>query len=478
MPGPGHRLTICLIVCGGMAASVGEVFGQRPAGEESNRPNVLFIAIDDLNDWIGCLGGYPGVRTPNFDRLAERGVLFTGAHCNAPLCNASRASLMTGMRPSTSGVYTNSQSWRASPVLSDAVTLSQYFRAHGYRAIGGGKIYHGSFPDPPSWDDYYPSQQRNRPPDPLPANRPLNGIPRTQHFDWGPVEAPVDEMGDTKVVDWAVGELGQSHDQPQFLAVGIFRPHLPWYVPPQYFDAYPLADIALPEVPADDLEDIPQIGRRMARPGGDHRRVLQHDQWHEAVRGYLASITFADDLLGRLLDALDRSPMRDNTIIVLWSDHGWHLGEKHHWRKFTLWEESTRVPLMIVAPGVTQAGTRCEEPVSLLDLYPTLVELAGLPAKEGVEGTSLVPQARDPSAPRRQPVVATHGFRNHAIRDGRYRYIRYADGSEELYDHRTDPQEWENVAAREDLAEVKQRLASALPEMNRRGIGRGQGGEQ
>jgi arylsulfatase A-like enzyme len=196
------------------------------------------------------------------------------------------------------------------------------------------------------------------------------------------------------------------------------------------------------------------------------------------VRGYLASITFADELLGRLLDALDRSPQKDNTIVVLWSDHGWHLGEKQHWRKFTLWEESTRVPLMIVAPGVTQAGTRCDQPVSLLDLYPTLVELAGLPVKEELEGTSLVPQLRDPATPRMQPVVATHGFRNHAVRDGRYRYIRYADGGEELYDHRTDPQEWENIAAREDLAEVKQRLASALPEVNRRGIRRGQGGEE
>jgi arylsulfatase A-like enzyme len=290
-----------------------------------------------LNDWIGCLGGHPDIRTPNFDRLASRGVLFTNAHCAAPLCNPSRAALMTGIRPSTSGVYQNNQPWRSSPALKNAVTLPQHFMQNGYTAVGGGKIYHGAFPDPPSWNAYFPSQQRNQPENPVPENRPANGIPRTAHFDWGPVNVKDADMGDMKTVDWAIEQLNQKHEQPLFLGVGIYRPHLPWYVPPKYFDLYPPGRITLPGINEHDLDDVPPAGVRMARPDGDHRKVIEHKQWRQAVQGYLASISFADAVLGRLLDGFDRSPYAKNTAIVLWSDHGWHLGEKLHWRKFSLW---------------------------------------------------------------------------------------------------------------------------------------------
>jgi arylsulfatase A-like enzyme len=271
-------------------------------------------------------------------------------------------------------------------------------------------------------------------------------------------------MSDARVVAWAAEYLARKHEKPFFLAVGLARPHLPWFVPRKYFDQYPAGSVALPEVKADDLEDVPPAARRMARPEGDHRDVVQNGRWKEAVAAYLASIAFADAMLGRLLAALDASPHAPNTIVVFWGDHGWHLGEKQHWRKLTLWEEAARVPLIIAAPGVTRAGARCERTVSLLDLYPTLVELCGLAARPGLEGASLLPLLRDPAAARERPAVTTCGFGNHAVRTERWRYIRYADGSEELYDHEKDPNEWTNFAACQSRAETKKELARWLPE--------------
>jgi len=438
----------------------------RAWGRSQSRPNVLFMCIDDLNDWIGCLGGHPGVKTPNLDRLAARGVLFANAHCSAPACNPSRASLMTGILPSTSGVYHNPNPWRRSPVLKDAVTIPQHFMAHGYRAVGGGKIYHGGFPDPASWQAYFPSQTRNKPNDPLPEGQPLNGIPRTRHFDWGPVPVADEAMGDWQVADWAIGELKAEHDKPFFLGCGFFRPHLPWYVPQKYFDMYPAEKITLPNVNENDLDDVPELGRRMARPQGDHRKVLQHQQWRKAVQGYLASITFVDTCVGRVIDALDASNYRDNTIIVLWSDHGWHLGEKLHWRKFALWEEATHNVMMMIAPGVTQPKQRCGRPVTLLDIYPTLIELCDLEKKPELEGRSLVPLLKNPSAAWDRPALTTHGQNNHSLRTERWRYIRYSDGTEELYDHEADPLEWKNLAGDPQYTDQKKKLAAWLPETN------------
>ncbi|MBI1895001.1 MAG: sulfatase [Acidobacteria bacterium] len=431
-----------------------------------NRPNVLFIAVDDLNDWIGCLGGNPDVRTPNFDRLAQRGVLFTNAHCAAPLCNPSRAALMTGIRPSTSGIYDNGQPMRRSPVLRDAVSLTQHFMANGYRAIGGGKIFHGAYPDRQSWDDYFPSQTRNKPNDPVPVKLPAHGIPDTGHFDWGPVSVPDSAMGDTQVVEWAAKQLEKRQAKPLFLACGIFRPHLPWYVPKKYFDLYPLEKITLPKVNGDDLDDVPPIGRKFARPQGDHKTVTEHHQWRQAVQAYLASISFADASLGHLLDAFDASPYARDTTVVLWSDHGWHLGEKLHWRKFTLWEEATHNVLMMVAPDVTKPGGRCPRAVNLLDIYPTLADLCGLPGRKELEGQSLRALLKDPGAAWERPALTTFHRNNHSVRGERWRYIRYTDGTEELYDHRTDPLEWKNLAGKAEYKEVKAGLARWLPTVN------------
>lgn len=423
---------------------------------EAARPNVLFIAVDDLNDWVASLGGHPHARTPAIDRLAARGVLFERAYCSAPACNPSRASLLAGLRPTTTGVYHNNQPWR--PAMPDAVTLPRRFLDAGYSVAGGGKIFHGGQNDPASWEEYFP-----QPRDPLPGGRPLSGIPRTAHFDWGPVDVEDEAMGDHKVVDWAIEYLARPHAKPFFLAVGIYRPHLPWYVPPCHFEPFPPEEVALPKVQGDDLEDVPEAGRRMARMR-DHRRVTESGNWHRAVSGYLASMAFADAMVGRLLEALDAGPHARNTVIVLWGDHGWHLGEKKHWRKFALWEEATRVPLIIVRPGMESAGRRCRRTVSLLDLYPTLVELAGIEAPPELEGRSLVSLLDDPETSWDRPVLTTHGRGNHAVRDERWRYIRYADGSEELYDHERDPMEWRNLAAQPEHAALKRRLAEWIPE--------------
>jgi len=438
-------------------------FSVEPA---KNKPNVLFIAIDDLNDWIGCLAGHPDVKTPNLDKLANRGVLFTNAHCSAPACNPSRASLHTGILPSSSGVYHNNQPFRK--VLPEAVTLPQHFIAHGYRVIGAGKIFHssGTFADPQSWQEYFPSKTKTRPEDPMPQNRPLNGIPGTKQFDWGPVDVPNDQMGDWKVADWVIKQLNSSSDKPFFLGCGFFRPHLPWYVPPKYFDLYPVEKITLPDVNENDLDDVPAIGRKFARPQRDHKNVVDHKQWRKAVQGYLASISFVDDCLGRVINALDESTYADNTIIVLWGDHGWHLGEKLHWRKFALWEEATHCPLMIISPKQVKAGLKCHRPVSLIDIYPTLIELCGLEPKKELQGNSLFPLLKDPCAKWSRPALTTHGRNNHSLRCQRWRYIRYSDGTEELYDHDNDPLEWKNLADAPEYADIKNDLAKWLPRTN------------
>jgi len=447
-------------LAGGAAAAA--AFGPLAAAKKRG-PNVLFMAIDDLNDWVGCLGGNPDVKTPNLDALARRGVLFTNAHCAAPACNPSRAALMTGIRPSTSGIYENSQPWRKSPVLRDAVTIPQHFTAHGYKAVGSGKIYHGRFPDPPSWEEYWPSATKCKPDDP---KRKEHAPGSKAHFDWGPLDVPNEEMGDWQVADWVINQLEQKHKKPFFLGCGFFRPHLPWYVPQKYFDMYPLDKITLPNVKEDDLDDVPAAGRKMASPNGDHARVLQNNAWRRAVQGYLASISFVDDCVGRVVRALENSRHRDDTILVLWSDHGWHLGEKLHWRKFALWEEATHNVMMWVAPGTTSPGGRCDAPVNLLDIYPTLIDLCGLEKKKELEGESLLPLLKNPGAEWDRPTLTTHGRNNHSVRSDRWRYIRYADGSEELYDRSVDEMEWTNLAGDPAYAKVKEELRKWLPAKN------------
>ncbi len=436
---------------------------KQPTGKPSDGLNVLFIGIDDLNDWIGCMGGNPDVKTPNIDRLASRGVLFTNAHCAAPVCNPSRAALMTGIRPSTSGIYYNSQPWRKSPVLRNAVTLPQHFMANGYHVSGSGKMFHDRFPDPPSWQEYFPSKKKQRFYDLLPPNRPLNGIPKTLYFDWGPVDVDNDQMADWQVADWVCKQLGKTYDKPFFLAYGNFKPHTPFYVPRKYFDMYPLDKITLPNVKEDDLDDVPPMGKEIAIRRQKHAIVIKSGQWAKAVQGYLAAISFTDDCVGKVLDTLDKSQYADNTIIVFWADHGWHLGEKLHWQKDSLWEEATHCPLMFVVPGLTKPNTRCDSPVNLLDIYPTLVDICGLRPKKVLEGMSLRPLLIDPATQWDRPSLTTSGRGNHSVRSRRWRYIRYRDGTEELYDHSRDEMEWKNLAGETKYDSVKKSLAAWIP---------------
>jgi len=427
--------------------------------ETAEKPDVLFIAIDDMNDWTGCLGGHPQASTPNLDRLVSRGTLFTNAHCAAPACNPSRAALMSGLRPFSSGIYHNAQPYGLP--LKDTLTLNRYLIQEGYKVIGGGKIYHGGggLPDEgkTDWHEYF-----GRGGDPRPPVACVSGLNKA-HFDWGPLDVADEEMGDYRLVSWASEQLQKKHDRPLFLAVGFVKPHLPWYAPRKYFDMFPVDSIQLPEVKADDLDDVPEPGLKMARPEGDHKAVVGHDQWKHAVQGYLATIKFVDEQIGRLTQAVDRSKRAENLVIVLWSDHGWHLGEKQHWRKFALWEDATRPPLAFIAPGVTQPNVRCDAPVDFMCIYPTLVDLMGLTIPGHVEGPSVRPLLEDPGAAWEHVGLTTHGRGNHGVRDAHWRYIRYADGSEELYDHRRDPHEWTNLAGEADCADVKRRLAKALP---------------
>ena len=428
-----------------------------------------------MNDWIGCLRGYPGVSTPNIDRLAKRGVLFANAHCASPLCNPSRTALLTGMRPSTSGIYSNEQWWR--PALPDAVTMPVYFRRNGYHAAGAGKVFHhvAGFNPPDQWDEFrlqefddpwyrraewYPWVKKI----PAPPGHPFNGLKDFPgEFDWGILPKKEAEYGDMKAVEFAGEFLARKHDKPFFLAIGLWHPHIPMFAPQNYFDLYPDGKVRLPESPADDLDDIPAEGLRLAAARREeHERIVKEGKWKEGVRAYLACISFADAMIGQVLDHLDKSAYGRNTIIVFWSDNGWHLGEKQHWHKSTLWQRATHVPMIIAAPGSKAVGRPRQQPASLLDLYPTLVELCGLPAKSDLEGTSLVPVLRDPKA-KRNPAVITYLPGNHAARDERWRYIRYRDGGEELYDCAADPNEYRNLAADPKYDEKKRELAQWLP---------------
>ncbi len=441
----------------------------------AEKMDVLFIAIDDLNDWVGVLGGNPQAKTPNIDRLARRGMLFTNAHTVVPMCAPTRSALLTGLRPNTSGIYGPSVDFQRINELRDIVTLPMHFRRKGYRVIGGGKIFHADtlrrngfrgFLHKPSWDDYYPSMERQLPEEIRPIRWPRNENPNFLFglFDWSPVAAEDYALGDAQVVSWAVKELQLERDEPMFLAVGIYRPHIPWYVPQKYFDLFPLEDIELPPTLAEDRSDLPDMARQ-----GDthdiHTWVVGGGHWEAAVQGYLASVAFSDAMVGRLLDALDASGRADETIIVLWSDHGYHLGEKGYWEKYTLWEEATRVPMIFVAPGVTSPNTRTDQPASLQDIYPTLTKLAGLAVPSHVEGHDLTSLLEDQDAPWDRAAVSTWGQGNYSVRGRRYRYTHYEDGSEELYDHDNDPHEWRNLAGDPALAAVRTRLATHLPKV-------------
>lgn len=430
--------------------------------QQNKRPNILFIGVDDLNDWIGSFGGHPDAITPNLDRLLQRGVKFNNAQCAAPICNPSRTALFTGLRPSTTGVYGNSQPFRFNEKSKDAVTIPQHFHQHGYYTCGSGKMYHGAFPDPFGWDEYYPGLLKHVPSQRSPENKPVCGVEGLGNVDWGPVDLKDEEMRDYKTVDYCISQLKKKHNTSFFIACGIKLPHLSWYAPQKYFDMYDPEKITMPLLKDDDLDDIPKAGQKMI-----HRelfeRIRQSGKWNEGVVAYLACVNFVDKQIGRLLAALDQSGYADNTIIVFWGDHGWHLGEKQHWKKNTLWAEAARSPFFISVPGLAQENAVCNRPVNLLDIYPTLIDLCGLPQQKELEGTSLVNLLKNPETQWDRPSLCTRKRGNHALIDERWRYIRYQDGAEELYDHMNDPNEWTNLAEDPSYLDIKKGFQKWLP---------------
>ena len=455
-------------------------------------PNILFIAVDDMNDWVGFMDGHPGMKiaTPNIDRLAKQSMVFTNAHTPSPACAPARAAILTGVHHIRSGVenvhWGDKPLWRNFPALKDVETLEQFFKRQGYKTLGAGKIYHSQAPpwaptsqvEPENWDFYYPSAYISHPfqirapqevifPDHVDnSTRPGGGW-----WTWGPLAVDDNKMADYHVVDWARYQLRQRHERPFFLAVGTWKPHDPWEVPQKYFDMYPLDSIQLPPYQPDDLKDAMDHGRRWI-----YQWVVDNHQWKEVVQSYAASITFADAMVGRLLEQLESSAYADNTIIVLWADHGMHMGEKDNIEKFTLWERSTRVPLIVKTPDMTK-GASCDQPVSLMDIYPTLAELTGYDLPDHLDGRSLVPQLKDPSMPT-DAVVSSYRFSwsnkkvsGHAVRSKDFRYIYYPEiDFEELYDHRSDPQEYTNIAYQPAFDAIiddhRKTLAQWLPEIS------------
>lgn len=443
--------------------------------QESCEPlNVLFISVDDLNYWIGPMGGYSNSKTPNLDRLAAMGITFSNAYTQSPLCGPSRASILTGLRPSTTGIYgmiNDNQIRDGNSATKDVAFLPEYFKQQGYYLMGIGKIFHDHAPDglfdesggrvkgfgpaPKErivWDGYGTSDRKN--------------YGRT-NTDWGAFPASDSLMPDHQSVDWVLERLRKEYNQPIFMGLGFLRPHVPLYVPQKYFDLHPLDQIELAPYTSDDLEDLPkvalQINNLPMMPSTEW--AIQSGEWPKIIQAYLACVSFVDYELGRVLDALEESPHAENTIIVLWSDHGYRLGEKGTFAKHGLWESATKSPLLFASPGLPK-GKVIGSPFELLSIYPTLIELAGLPSYEKNEGQSLVSLMKGDSEAVKPFALTTYGMNNHAIRTERFRYIQYEDGTEELYDHDVDPNEWVNQAENPIYSDFKTVFKDYLPKVN------------
>ena len=448
-------LGTCLLPARGLQAS--------PA-----KPNVLFIAIDDLNDWTGCLGGHPQAQTPRIDRLAQQGTLFCNAQVQAPLCNPSRASVLTGLRPSTTGIYGLLPGIRSLAALTNWITLPQYFARNGYVTATFGKVFH---------DDSIPPNLRSNefkvwgpaPGMPLPPRKLVQTPAKMRVMDWGVFPEDDHEQADWRIADAAIAQLKSCPaGRPFFVAVGFRLPHVPCFASKKWFDLFPPEDqIVLPPVKEGERAGLPEFSWYLHWKLPEPRLswLKRANQWRPLVRAYLASTTFMDSQVGRVLDTLEVIGQTQNTVIVLWSDNGWHLGEKEMTGKTTLWERSTHVPLIFAGPGVSK-GAKCARPAELLDIYPTLVDLCGLPARKGLEGHSLLAQVGKADAPRKWPAITTHNLGNHAVRSERWRYIHYADGSEELYDLQADPHEWANLAPDPKYARVVREHSRWLPKVN------------
>ena len=459
-----------------ITASVLLLFVVAPSDAAERRPNFLIIAIDDLNDYVGCLGGHPNAITPNLDRLAKRGVLFARAYCNSPVCKPSRTSLWTGLRPTTTGITSNRAKWfREESRRPDAVTLPQALAAAGYNTLGFGKLFHVGKPRESlvEWRqcnifDYGPRQ------------RPKLNYPTGDAItDWGVPPGDNDRAAsfDPVIAERTISALGDLHRGPFLVGCGFYRPHTPLYAASKWFEMHPKDSIVLPKTIPNDTDDLVYFGKRPRRPQDIEAPGLfsqdwaeQTGKWKDVLQAYLACTTAMDYQLGRVIHALDNGPNAKNTYVILFSDHGWHLGEKRHWGKAALWEQTTRVPLIIAGPGIPK-GVRYDQPVDLLTVYPTVMDYAGLNPPDDLDGHSLRPVLEDAKRDWPHPVLMTF-VDHHALRTPRWRYIRYASGEEELYDHSCDEEEFDNLAVTraedaqivEALSDLRSRLATMLAE--------------
>ncbi|MBT3378176.1 MAG: sulfatase [Lentisphaerae bacterium] len=455
------------------------------AAAAADNPNVLFVAIDDLNDWVGCFGGNPQVKTPNLDTFnAEGGMIMMDAHTAATVCCPSRSALLTGVHAHRTGVYGNRNNLKKAPKAKDLVTLPEYFSKHGYHSLSMGKIFHrhpapgdkgSKKSDAGQWafDEYVRTRGFTGP---IGKERPVCGLAafpgdksyHSKGFDWGPTKGNDEtKMLDYHTASWAAEQLKtRNFDKPFFMAIGISKPHLPWYVPQKYFDMYPLDEVQLPKTLVNDLDDIlDKKGRPVYKPHTTWRRLEKAGRHKEAVQAYLATITFVDDCVGVLLDGLAQSRYADNTIVMLWGDHGWFLGEKQRYGKTKLWQESCRVPMMVKVPGVTPGSKQCMGVVNLIDMYPTLIELCGLPENPVLDGRSFAKLLHNPDMVWAHPTLTNGCFPGfYRIYDGRYGYISYRQkGAEELYDHHQDSLEWTNLARNPEYSGIKTRLSALVP---------------
>lgn len=442
-------------------------FGLSSTAQSSKQPNVLFIAVDDLNDWVGFLQGHPDTRTPNMDRLAKMGTVFSNAHCQATICAPSRASLFSGLLPSSTGIYVQirDKQMKAKMDSEEITLLPDYFEAHGYKTLGVGKLFHNGdraqvFEEfGGEFEKFGPKPEKRFKYDPTWFDKP--GGTQT---DWGAYPERDDQMPDFKIAKWAVERLQEKHEKPFFMGVGFIRPHVPWYVPKEWLDKFENTEVAMPPYLAQDFDDIPETSRQVHEvpmmPTTEWAK--KEGEWENIVKAYLACIHFVDAQIGKVLDALEQSAYAENTIIVLWSDHGYHIGEKNRFAKHSLWEPTTHVPLIFAGPGI-KANQTSAAPVGLIDMYPSLLELCGLPANPDNEGHSLLPLIQKPNQRWPYAALTSYGQGNHSVYFGKYHYLQYEDDSEELYHMKNDPNEWENLIKNRSSRKVIRKMKKHLP---------------
>lgn len=460
------------------------------ANKKTSKPNILFIAIDDMNNWNSAMGG--PAKTPNMERLAKQGKLFTNAYCVVPACNPSRVAILTGVRPETSGQYVNEGDFRDLPGNANRITLPKYLQSFGYESIAAGKVFHNAAgkekepdprSDPKSWNYQFPNDigtkghqlylDKNNQAKWLEGAMYEEGmnLAKPEYLSkfgvWGVSSDKTEETSDWKNAEFAAKYLGEKHDKPFFLAVGLFRPHSPQIAPQEFFDMYPLDKVEVPELPADDMNDIPEIAKTnfSSKFVG---YVKEKGQLQKATQAYLASISFADACIGKILEGIEKGPNKDNTIIVLWTDHGWQLAQKDRWEKFSLWKQATNSPLIIKYPKTKNPGVSINQAVSLLDLFPTVLDLSGIDKPNFLEGTSLVPLLTNPSYVRKEPAIVTYEKGNLSVEKNEWNYIQYKDGSEELYNHKTDPKEFKNIISQIGNESIKKELRAYVDNMKNR----------